>query len=313
MEPILEIDGLSVSFTQYDRGLGRRELPVIRELTLAVRPGQVTAVVGASGSGKSLLAHAILGLLPYNSRMEGELRYDGQPLTPRRLSRLRGREIALVPQGVTYLDPLMKVGPQLWGGRRDGGVRRTVRDTLDRYGLGPETEGLYPFELSGGMARRVLIASAVAGNPRLVIADEPTPGLDARSGARVLGHFRELAERGAAVLFITHDLELALGIAHRVAVFYAGEIVEEGAAADFGSEKGPRHPYARALWDAMPQNGFTSLPGSQPYAGSVRGGCRFAPRCPVCREECRAVPAVAYRAFDGGYVRCLYPRGGEEP
>ena len=217
----MEIRHLAVSFTQYDKGLQKRRLETIQDLSLQVRPGEVAAIVGASGSGKSLLAHAILGILPYNSHMEGEILYDGEPLTRERQEKLRGREIALIPQGVTCLDPLMKVGPQLWKGKKDPETRRQFREALARYGLGPETEDLYPFELSGGMARRVLIASAAAERPRLIVADEPTPGLDTGTARRILGHFRELADEGAAVLLITHDLELALEVADRVSVFGA--------------------------------------------------------------------------------------------
>ena len=309
MDPLLQVDRLSISFTQYERGLRQRTLPVIRDLSLSLFPGRVAAVVGSSGSGKSLLAHGILGLLPYNARMEGELRYDGAPLTSRRAAALRGREIALIPQGVTCLDPLMKTGPQLRKGRRDPESRDACRAVLARYGLGPETEDLYPFELSGGMARRVLIAAAVMDRPRLIVADEPTPGLDARAAGRILGHFRELAEEGAAVLLITHDLELALTIAHRVFVLYAVETVEEAAAADFAAG-GLRHPYTRALWNALPQNGFTSIPGIQPYPGELAEGCQFAPRCPRCRPECRTgtLPTVPLR---GGAVRCRFPEGGD--
>ena len=309
MDPILQVDRLSISFTQYERGLHQRTLPVIRDLSLSLFPGQVAAVVGSSGSGKSLLAHGILGLLPYNSRMDGTILYRGEPLTQRRAEALRGREMVLVPQGVTYLDPLMTVGPQVRRGRRDDAARAECRNVLARYGLGPETEDLYPFELSGGMARRVLIASAVAEHPSLVIADEPTPGLDARAAGRILGHFRELAEEGTAVLLITHDLELALTIAHRVFVLYAGETVEEAAAADFAAG-GLRHPYTRALWNALPQNGFTPIPGTQPYPGELAEGCQFAPRCPRCRPECRTgpLPTVPLR---GGAVRCRFPEGGD--
>ena len=309
MDPILQVDRLSISFSQYTRGAARRDLPVIRDLSFSLPAGQVTAVVGASGSGKSLLAHAILGLLPYNSRAEGEILYRGTPLTPERAATLRGREIALVPQGITYLDPLMKIGPQVRRGDRSPEVRARSRAALSRYGLGPEVEDLYPFELSGGMARQVLIASAVAGHPRLIVADEPTPGLDARAAGRILGHFRELAEEGAGVLFITHGLELALTIAHRVLVLYAGETVEEAEAADFAAGA-LRHPYTRALWAALPQNGFAPIPGTQPYPGEIPRGCQFAPRCPWCRPPCRegAVPCTALR---GGAVRCRFPEGGE--
>ena len=156
MEPILQVSHLSLSFSQYSRGTKKQNLPVIHDLSFSIRPGQVVAVVGSSGSGKSLLAHGILGILPYNSAMEGTILYRGEPLTQKRAEALRGREIVLVPQGVTYLDPLMTVGPQVRRGRRDAAARDESRSVLARYGLGTETEGLYPFELSGGMARRVL-------------------------------------------------------------------------------------------------------------------------------------------------------------
>lgn len=118
--PVLEVEGLSISFTQYDKGVRQRSLPVIRDLDLTIRPGQVVAVVGSSGSGKSLLAHGILGILPYNARQSGSIRYRGEPLTPRRAEELRGREIVLIPQSVGYLDPLMQVGPR---SARGGGTR----------------------------------------------------------------------------------------------------------------------------------------------------------------------------------------------
>lgn len=270
MEPILKIEHLSVSFTQYDRGVRRRQLHVVKDLSLAVMPGQIAAVVGASGSGKSLLAHSILGILPYNSRAEGTIFYDGEPLTQERAKALRGREIFLIPQGVTYLDPLMKVGPQLRKGRKDAGTEERCRAALLRYGLGPETEELYPFELSGGMARRVLIASAVTEKPRLIIADEPTPGLDTGAAKRILGHFRELADEGVGILFITHDLELALTVADDVTVFYEGETIEQAKASDFEKVENLRHPYTRALWHAMPEHGFRVTPDPEEGKGLYR-------------------------------------------
>ncbi len=311
MKPILEIEHLSIYFTQYDRGIRKRQLPVIRDLSLKICPGQVTAVVGASGSGKSLLAHAILGILPYNSHMDGVIRYDGEELTGKRAEQLRGREISLIPQGVNYLDPLMKVGAQIRKGRKGGGIREKCRQALKRYGLGEETEEMFPFELSGGMARRVLIASAVTESPRLIIADEPTPGLDVKAASRILGHFRELADAGAGMLFITHDLELALTIADRVAVFYAGETIEEAAAADFQEARGLRHPFTKALWNAMPEHGFIPLKGAQPYPGTVRKGCPFAEQCDRRRPDCKEAEEVPLRELRGGRVRCLHPEAAE--
>lgn len=308
MPPILEVKNLSISFTQYDRGTRQRLLNVIRDLSLTIKPGQVVAVVGSSGSGKSLLAHGILDILPYNAHRSGEIRYQGEVLTPRHTKALRGREIVLVPQSVVYLDPLMKVGSQIRRGRRDAVSRQRSAAVLGRYGLPRSTERLYPFELSGGMTRRVLISTAVVETPRLVIADEPTPGLDTRAMRHILSHFREIADDGAGVLLITHDLEAALTIADRVAVFYAGETIEEAAAADFAQLSRLRHPYTRALWHAMPQNGFVPISGAQPYPGAIPEGCAFAPRCPKVRPECSGT--IPYHPISGGLVRCLYPEGG---
>lgn len=311
MEPILEISHLSITFTQYERGIHKRELPVIKDLSLQIKPGQIVAAVGASGSGKSLLAHSILGILPYNSRMSGTLKYDGRPLTQERAEALRGREIMLIPQGVTYLDPLMKIGPQIRKGKKSAGIRERCRAALKRYGLKEDIEEQYPFELSGGMARRVLIASAVTESPRLIIADEPTPGLDKKAAGRILGHFRELAEEGAGILFITHDLELALTVADRVAVFYAGETIEEADASDFKDVEKLRHPFTKALWHAMPEHGFHPLPGSQPYPGTMAKGCPFARQCRKCSPLCRETEQIPLQPYRGGQVRCLYP-GKEE-
>ena len=215
---LLEVKNLSISFTQYERGMRRTNLRTIRDLSVTVDPGEMVAVIGSSGSGKSLLAHAVMGILPYNASFTGEIFFRGERLTARRQRELRGREMVLVPQSVSYLDPLMKVGEQVRKGRRDPASREKSRRVLESYGLGAETEELYPFQLSGGMTRRVLISTAVMEEPKLVIADEPTPGLHLEAARRVLGHFREMAQGGAGVLLITHDLELALEVADRVAV-----------------------------------------------------------------------------------------------
>ena len=256
MEPILSVENLSVSFQRYGRGLSRVELCAVRDLSLRVEPGQLAAVVGESGSGKSLLAHAILHILPRSAQVSGTIRYDGLLLTSRRAEELRGREIALIPQGITCLDPMMKVGPQVRRGRNDPETRARCRQVLARFGLGPEVEDLYPFELSGGMARRVLIACAVMEQPRLIVADEPTPGLDPKTARRILGHLRELAQGGTGVLLITHDLELALSAADKITVFREGRAVDEVPAAAFQTGEGLDHPYTRALWRAMPKHEF---------------------------------------------------------
>jgi len=249
---ILKVRHLSVSFTQYDGGFGRRELSAVKDLNLEIGEGEIVAVVGSSGSGKSLLAHAIMGILPYNASMDGQLMFEGEPLTAARMKRLRGHEIVLVPQSVSYLDPLMKVGPQITKGSRKPELAARCRKILGRYGLGPEVMDKFPFQLSGGMTRRVLISTAVMENPKLVIADEPTPGLHLEAAKQVMGHFKELAGSGAGVLLITHDLELALMTADRVVVLYAGQTIETADAAAFSDERNLKHPYTKALCRSMP-------------------------------------------------------------
>ena len=292
MEPILQIEHLSITFTQYSRGARRRELPVIRDLSLSLSPGEVTAVVGASGSGKSLLAHAILGLLPYNSRREGSILYKGQELTPRRLEKLRGREISLVPQGVTYLDPLMKVGPQLTQGRRDIDTRRRAQKApkaAKNFLKGPAgAHGLRGDGVPPAYHRRR--AHPRPGRPSGGAAAGPLPGAGPRGGGCAVHHPRF----GAGPT-----------VAHRVAVFYAGETIEEALASDF--EAGSlRHPFTQALWDALPQRGFRPIPGSQPYPGEVGEGCPFLGQCPHPGAGCAQGP-LPLRPFQGGAVRCLYP------
>lgn len=299
---VLAVEHLSVTFTQYERGWHKVKLPVIRDLSLTVRAGEMVAVVGSSGSGKSLLAHAVLGILPYNASAGGDIIYDGESLTEKRLKKLRGRELVLVPQSVSYLDPLMKIGAQVRKGQKDAGSREKCHQVLGRYGLQEETESLYPFELSGGMARRVLISTAVMEQPRLVIADEPTPGLHIEAAKRVLSHFREIADEGAGVLLITHDLELALEVADRIVVFYAGTTVEEASVVDFEEESGLRHPYTKALYRAMPQHGFQPTQGIQPYVKDMPAGCAYGPRCPWYDEVCSG--NIDYRNLRGGRVRC---------
>ena len=304
-ETLLEIHDLSVSFRMYDAGLEQKDLQVISDLHLRIRPGEIVAVAGSSGSGKSLLASAILGILPANATVRGHVHYRGKELTPEMQRELRGKEIALVPQSVAYLDPLMRVGKQVDGHRRPKPTEKR-RSLFRRLALPERTETLYPFQLSGGMARRGLVSTALLTEASLVIADEPTPGMSLDQALEALRMFREMADAGKSVLLITHDIDLAFEFADRVAVFYAGTTVEIAPVEDFRT--GPqalRHPYSQALWRALPQNGFTPIDGFQPYAGSLPRGCLFAPRCPYATDRCRAeIPPV--REVRGGEVRCFH-------
>ncbi len=304
-ETLLEIHDLSVSFRMYDGTLEQKDLQVISDLHLTVRPGEIVAVAGSSGSGKSLLASAILGILPGNATVKGHLHYKGRELTPKMQEQLRGTEIALVPQSVAFLDPLMKVGKQVDGHKKPYPTEKR-KGLFKRFALPEKTENLYPFQLSGGMARWVLVSTALITDAQLIIADEPTPGMSLGQALEALQMFREMANEGKAVILITHDIDLAFEFADQVAVFYAGTTVETAPVKDF--KIGPdalRHPYSKALWRALPQNGFQPIEGFQPYAGNLPKGCLFASRCPYATEQCQTqVPPT--REIRDGEVRCFH-------
>ena len=303
---LLEIDNLSVSFQMYKSLVKQQQLEVISNLSITVHSGEILAIVGSSGSGKSLLAHAILGILPDNATIKGTLKYKDRILTPQYQEELRGEKLALVPQSVSYLDPLMKISNQVIGHKDKGKRKLALRNIFKRLDLNEKTENMYPFQLSGGMARRVLVSTAVIGDADLIIADEPTPGMQTEQALEALQIFRELADEGKGVVLITHDIDLALNFADKVAIFYAGTTLEIASKIDFiAGEETLRHPYSKALYRAMPQNGFTPLGGFQPYAGTVTNGCPFAPRCLECTEQCRKeIPPM--RKLRDGYVRCYY-------
>lgn len=308
--PVLQVKDLTISFSMYDRGMIKHDLEVVHKLSLTLHRGEILAVAGSSGSGKSLLAHGILGILPGNAKMAGEIEFCGRKLEPSLLESLRGREIAFIPQSVEYLDPLMKVGKQIIGaGNKQERARRKekMQQIFERYHLESSVANLYPYQLSGGMARRVLIAGAVLDQPKLIIADEPTPGLQEELARETIQNFRELAEEGCGVLLITHDIDLAMELADRIAVFYGGTILEIAPVEDFSAEgKNLRHPYSKAFLKALPQNEFQPVKGSQPYAGNLPKGCLFAERCPDRREGCQE--EMEMRFLRGGEVRCRYAK-----
>lgn len=270
---LLQVEDLSVAFRMYDEDAPffharQREVSVIESLSISVHVGEIVAVVGASGSGKTLLADAILGLFEPNATVCGRIWFDGESMNAAALERVRGRGVSLVPQSVNHLDPLMKVGRQVEGfahPEADYAERRRKREELfARYGLSEKVAQQYPFELSGGMARRVLLCCALMDDPRVIIADEPTPGLDLDLAVRAFDDFRDFANAGGGVLLITHDIELALHVADRVAVFKDGTVVEETAVANFASPDLLEHPFSKELWHALPEHDF--LPRN-PLAG----------------------------------------------
>ncbi|MCG8484444.1 MAG: ABC transporter ATP-binding protein [Clostridia bacterium] len=258
-QEILNVDNLTISFTQYVKGLRTKKITPIKSLNVSINAGEILAVIGASGSGKSLLAHAILGILPNNATCGGNITYCGEPLTEKRKAALRGKEISFIPQSVNYLDPLMKVSDQVKIGLPKKEASQKQRELFIRYGLKEGDGNLYPFQLSGGMLRRVLFATSVRDNIKLVIADEPTPGIHPEALSAILNQLRTFADEGAAVMLITHDIISALTVCDRVTVLNDGYTIETTLAENF-SEYGERlqHEYSRALWNALPQNSFST-------------------------------------------------------
>ncbi len=306
-EALLNVEDLSLSFIQYASGLRQTELKVISNLSIQAYKGEILAVVGSSGSGKSLLAHAILGILPSNAKLEGRIEYNGEELTQARKEEMRGKEIALIPQVTTYLDPLMKISNQVIGcveKENQGLMKKLQREIFQRYDLKPEVEKMLPHELSGGMTRRVLVSTAVISSSKLIIADEPTPGLDEKTLNETLSYFKDMANRGCAVVLITHDIEAALKISHKIAVFYAGTVLEIANVQDFKNNgENLRHPYTRALWNALPQNRFQAIKGHQPMQDEVIDGCIFYERCSKKKPLCsQGIPQ--FKTVNGGVVRC---------
>lgn len=253
--PLLEVEDFALTFRLYKKGLREQRMQVVRKLNMTINKGEVVAVIGASGSGKSLLADAILGILPENAITEGKLHYQGKPLTRDRQKKLRGNEISLIPQSVNALNPLMKVGKQIQTALKHSGHRKALqRDILQKVNLNEDVANYYPFQLSGGMARKVLSAIALVGHPELIIADEPTPGLDSQSLQEVTSFIRSLADDGKGVMFITHDIDTALKIADTIVIMNKGETIETVQAGHFnGNGENLKESYTNELWNARNQ------------------------------------------------------------
>ena len=306
-KPILSVRNLEISFSQYTKGLRRIDSKAINNLDIDLYKGEILAVVGSSGSGKSLLAHSILGILPSNANLKGDIYYKDEILDEKRKEKLRGKEIVFIPQSVNYLDPLMEVGKQVKISIKDKKKSNTILERVFRkYNLDKKVEKYYPFQLSGGMARKVLLSSALVSNAEVIIADEPTPGLDEKSLNEALKDFRDLADNGCAVLIITHDISAALKIADRVAIFYGGTTLEVAKADDFKNNgENLRHSYTKALYNALPNTKFTPIKGSQPLASELPVGCLFYDRCEKRTPDCENIKPEM-RELRDGKVRCLY-------
>ncbi|WP_241192734.1 ABC transporter ATP-binding protein [Streptomyces sp. ADI96-02] len=278
---------------------GGRDIAAVTDARFSVAPGECLALVGESGCGKSVLASALLGLLPANARTSGSAVLDGDTdlLTAgeRTLARsVRGRRIGLVPQSpAAHLTPVRTVRAQLeetlrelTGVRGSDAVREAARQAAARASFPDGHLDRYPHELSGGLAQRAATALALIGDAPLLLADEPTTGLDRHLVERTVDELRRHTDEGRALLIITHDLAAAERVADRVAVMYAGRIVEIAGAARFFGAPGPRHPYAKGLLDALPERDFAPIPGMPPELGALPEGCAFAARCVRADARC---------------------------
>ena len=313
--PLLEVDRLTVEFPA-----GDASLVAVDDVSFAVAAGEVVGIVGESGSGKSVTALSVLGLVDEPGRVRAErLAFSGRDLQrmPARERRaLLGGEIAMIFQDpMTSLNPSFTVAFQLMEaiGLHEGGSRRALQLLKDVEIADAERRlDVFPHQLSGGMSQRVMLAMAIACNPRLVIADEPTTALDVTVQAQMLALLLRLQrERGMALVLITHDLGVVAEVAQRVLVMYAGQIVESATAADLFAA--PRHPYTEALLASLPERNagnrrLASLPGVVPGAYDRPSGCLLAPRCPYVRDRCRASRPPLFEV-GAGLARCYYPLG----
>ncbi|QGH33833.1 ATP-binding cassette domain-containing protein [Gracilibacillus salitolerans] len=246
MKTILEVNQLSVFHQESAHCL-------LKDIHFSLTKGQVLALVGASGSGKSLLAQSIFQLLPENLRQKGDVLYSGRQVNEQD----RGTNIVLIPQSVAALDPLMKVGKQIEGLIQAGNPHQMMLDLLARLGLDADIATRYPFQLSGGQARRVLAMIALGSPANVVIADEPTPGLDQEAKNEMIALLKQVKQAGKAILLITHDFDVALQLADQVAVLEQGSIVEVADVEHFSGEgEKLTHPFTKALWQSLPQNLF---------------------------------------------------------
>ena len=314
---VLDIADLTVAYRQ-----GRQWLPAVRDFRLQIAAGQTYGLVGESGSGKSTVALAVMGYLQNGRIQSGHIRFqnhDLRTLTPAALRRVWGRGFALVPQDpLSALNPSLRIGEQLAEGLRlHLGLDKTAAaaragELLDTVRV-PDPKRVaasFPHQISGGMQQRVMIAMALSTEPPLLILDEPTTNLDVTTQAAVLDLFRDLiAQRSTAVLYVTHNLGVVARICDRVAVLYAGELVEDAATADLYRQ--PLHPYTRGLLESVPQLGqnkasvqLQAIPGQIPSLGNRPTGCVFAPRCPLANEQCHAERPLLEEALPGQFVRC---------
>ncbi|HEY4455530.1 MAG TPA: ABC transporter ATP-binding protein [Pseudonocardiaceae bacterium] len=317
-DPVLAVEDLTVRFPT-DDGL----VQAVRGVSYELQRGEVLGIVGESGSGKSVTSLAVMGLLPKSARVTGSIRYQGQELlglSEKKMNEIRGRGIAMVFQDpMTSLDPVYTVGDQIAEAitaHHDiskAAARKQAVELLDLVRIpNPQQRAReYPHQLSGGMRQRVVIAIAMANNPNVIIADEPTTALDVTVQAQILEALRTAQkETGAAMVLITHDLGVIAGQADRVQVMYAGKAVESGTVDEIFYT--PRMPYSLGLLGSLPRmdirtERLTPIAGSPPSVINMPPGCPFSPRCPAAQDVCNEVePELEPGANPGHLAACHF-------
>lgn len=324
MTPVLELRDLRTSFVT-----PAETIHALQDLSLSVARGEILGLVGESGSGKSLTGFSINRLIsPPGKVTAGEVRLHGEnilPLSEKQMRRLRGQKIAMIFQDpMMTLNPVLRIGTQIRDAllahqRLDRAqVRARAVAALDEVGIPSPEDRLntYPHQLSGGMRQRVAIAIALLHQPDLIIADEPTTALDVTIQGQILALVQQLCrDRGTALIWISHDLSVVAGLADRIAVMYAGRIVEQGPVNDVLDN--PAHPYTRGLIASVPVPGqrggrLQQIPGRMPALTDLPPGCAFAPRCDRATAACGSMPALT-PVNDSRAVRCVHPLQAEVP
>jgi len=312
MEELLRLEHLNVEYKVRDGYLS-----AVNDVSLFLNRGEVLAIVGESGCGKSTIAHAIMRLLPmHNERITGKILFEGQDLTQftdKQMTAVRGKEIGMIFQNpLDSLNPVYRAGRQVEEGIMldDKSFQQARTETRDLFAEvkmpDPEKQmQRFPHELSGGMRQRVMIAMMLARYPKLLIADEPTTALDVTIEAQIMDILLRLkAERNTSILLITHNFGIVAETADRIAVMYAGQMVEQGTVFEIFDH--PLHPYTRLLMRALPSQPksagrLQTIDGSVPRLTEIHGGCRFANRCPLAKEKCtQEMPPV--RTADGTHT-----------
>ena len=314
MTPLAELEDLTVRF-----GAGKDAVDAVRGVSLHVMPGEVVCLLGESGSGKSVSMRALMRLLPPQATIHGGVRVEGQDVTRlsgKALRDLRGGAAAMVFQEpMTALDPVYTIGQQITESvrRHLGGTQAQARaralEVLDLVRVPDAARRLdaYPHQLSGGLRQRVVIAMALSCRPRLLLADEPTTALDATVQIQILVLLRGLQrELGMGMVIVTHDLGVAAEVADRVAVMYAGQIVEQGSVRDVLND--PQHPYTQGLMASVIREGgaeIRAIPGAPPDLRRPPPGCAFAPRCPAAIDPCTAAIPQERQFAPNRTARCI--------